>query len=410
MGLSVNFLIIVGSLAAVLNAKDVGELCEDAFAAGNYAEAAITCDRAILQHPDDAFYKRLKVQVQNKLGVDVVESIKKNHVNTGVFQDPRDSHIYAWKQIGDHVWFTQNLAYLPQVQGVSEVSESSPRYYIYGFNGFEKSKAQNLLKPAGALYNWSAAVTACPNGWHLPSGQEWDELERELGSDSAGLELRASQGWRNSDPRAVDPWGFGALPGGYFSGSGYYYAGTHGFWWTSSEYGGAYADFRGLDTGSLGINANHSRKSNGYSVRCVQNQGPLFSNAVSEQEKAHPSAPIESAFLVPKTGLPRVEAQENMDQGEGRSKQDIMLVVRARTPGLKYIYMKYQKQGFVGGRIVIRFVIAPSGEVISATKSSSTTGNSAFDSEIIVKVSEWNFGPVPNSGNTTVTIPIAFSE
>jgi TonB family protein len=99
------------------------------------------------------------------------------------------------------------------------------------------------------------------------------------------------------------------------------------------------------------------------------------------------------------------------DDGGGRSKADIMRVVRARTPGLRYIFTKYLKtqEGF-GGKIAFRFVIAPSGSVVSLDIVSSTTGSSDFDQEVRGKVKEWNFGPAPNAGNTTVTLPFTFSE
>lgn len=99
-----------------------------------------------------------------------------------------------------------------------------------------------------------------------------------------------------------------------------------------------------------------------------------------------------------------------VDEGGGRSKADIMRVVRARSPGLRYIFNKFQKTGLTGGKVSIRFTIAPDGAVVGASKAGSTTGNSGFDSEIVSKVKEWNFGAAPNSGNTTVTIPLTFTE
>lgn len=33
----------------------------------------------------------------------------------------------------------------------------------------------------GRLYNWDAAMKACPKGWHLPSDKEWDEMLEFLG-------------------------------------------------------------------------------------------------------------------------------------------------------------------------------------------------------------------------------------
>jgi uncharacterized protein (TIGR02145 family) len=43
----------------------------------------------------------------------------------------------------------------------------------------------------GLLYNWYAAVDSqgiCPEGWHVPSDQEWMELEKHLGMKTDELE------------------------------------------------------------------------------------------------------------------------------------------------------------------------------------------------------------------------------
>ncbi len=42
----------------------------------------------------------------------------------------------------------------------------------------------------GRLYNWNAALAACPTGWKLPSDYEWQVLVNAYGGDNiAGLYL-----------------------------------------------------------------------------------------------------------------------------------------------------------------------------------------------------------------------------
>ncbi len=93
-----------------------------------------------------------------------------------------------------------------------------------------------------------------------------------------------------------------------------------------------------------------------------------------------------------------------------RTSGDIMKVVRQRTPGLRHIYNNYlkKKPGF-WGRIALKFTIAPNGEVISISVTSSTTGYGEFDAAIKGAVQNWTFSKV-KEGNTTVTIPFTFSE
>ena len=113
-------------------------------------------------------------------------------------------------------------------------------------------------------------------------------------------------------------------------------------------------------------------------------------------------------------GKIKAPSSKDIDWGDGggsRSKAEVMRVVNARTPGLRYIYNKYLKSnpGF-NGKVTLRFTIAPGGQIIQISIVSSTTGVSGFDKEIMQKVkSSFVFEKI-KSGNTTVTIPFTFTE
>lgn len=104
------------------------------------------------------------------------------------------------------------------------------------------------------------------------------------------------------------------------------------------------------------------------------------------------------------------ERDIKMDNGGSRSAAEIMKVVRQRTPGLRQIYNKFlkKKPGFQG-KVTLKLMIAPDGEISSISIVSSTTGYKEFDKEIKKAVSRWKFSKV-ESGETTVTIPFTFSE
>lgn len=97
--------------------------------------------------------------------------------------------------------------------------------------------------------------------------------------------------------------------------------------------------------------------------------------------------------------------------GSRRSAASILRVVRQHMPGLRHTYNKFLKTnpGF-GGKIHLRFEIAPSGAVVAVNKVSSTTGVPAFDDEIRNKVRRWRFEPITGKGNDIVTIPFTFHE
>ena len=144
--------------------------------------------------------------------------------------------IYNTVRIGEQVWMAENLAFLPEVHAPTDTSYSKPRYYVYDYDGtsIEEARATANFFQYGVLYNWKAALEAAPEGWHIPSDDEWKELELFIGMDPEHLELgsdarergpglcdklKSNYGWSNFE-RAVDgtdDFGFRALPAGFFA-------------------------------------------------------------------------------------------------------------------------------------------------------------------------------------------------
>ncbi|SIO32668.1 TonB family protein [Fibrobacter sp. UWB11] len=91
-----------------------------------------------------------------------------------------------------------------------------------------------------------------------------------------------------------------------------------------------------------------------------------------------------------------------------RSAEDVAETMRQRSPGLEHIYNKFlKKKPRFKGRVVLRFEIAPSGEVARPTVAYSSTGYEEFDNAIRDYVGQMTFGEV-ESGNAKVTIPLTF--
>jgi uncharacterized protein (TIGR02145 family) len=214
----------------------------------------------------------------------VNEPLIPDQTNSGTFIDSRDGHEYRWIKIGTQIWMLENLAYLPQVSPSKEGSPSKPVYYVYGYNGTNISDAKSSanFQTYGVLYNWEAAKNSCPEGWHLPSDNEWKQLETELGMSQkqantigsrgaeAGKTIKAAGGW-NKSGNGINESGFSALPGGGRYGDlSFGNIGSNGFWWSSSEGESAFAWGRGLGSSSSEIYYGANYKENGYSVRCVR--------------------------------------------------------------------------------------------------------------------------------------------
>lgn len=112
----------------------------------------------------------------------------------GTFTDARDGQVYKYTTIGNQVWMAENLR-------------------------FDDGSwcAEDTCSVKGRIYEFENALNACPTGWHLPSGDEWNELFNSVGgADSAGMRLKATAGWTPLNPgqlsNGTDDCGFALLP------------------------------------------------------------------------------------------------------------------------------------------------------------------------------------------------------
>jgi len=142
----------------------------------------------------------------------------------------------------------------------------------------------------GRLYNWYTVDDSrglCMEGWHVPSDEEFMELEMNLGMSE---EEANNTDWRGTDEGSKlagssDLWtdgdlvnnsefgtsGFNVLPAGYRGSSNGTYGGmgANGYFWSSSEGSSGNAWYRGLDYGSSNVDRNDDDKRYGLSVRCL---------------------------------------------------------------------------------------------------------------------------------------------
>ena len=86
-----------------------------------------------------------------------------------------------------------------------------------------------------------------------------------------------------------------------------------------------------------------------------------------------------------------------------RSAESILRVIRSNIGGFQYSYQKYLRENpALGGKLSLRFTIAPSGDVVQISLVESNTGNAALDEEIKDKARRMRFDPI-EKGNVTVT-------
>lgn len=191
------------------------------------------------------------------------------------FTDPRDGNVYKTVTIGNQVWMAENLKYLPDVSGPNSRSGTTPNYYVYGYYGtyVTDAKATVNYSTYGVLYNWPAALTACPAGWHLPSDAEWTELTNPLGEfNDVGSKLKeaGTMHWNSPNPRATNETFFTALPGGTIHVEDFILIGDGGYWWSATDSPPWNAWYRGMFSWGGYVERHPFNKMSGYSVRCVK--------------------------------------------------------------------------------------------------------------------------------------------
>ena len=178
---------------------------------------------------------------------------------TGTFEDSRDGKTYKTVQIGEQVWFAENLAF-----------KSDRGCWAYDNNEKNASKY-------GYLYTWKTAQNICPNGWHLPSDEEWTILTNYLGGENVAgekMKIADTTQWNYNNIRGTNTSGFSALPGGNCNSEGAYFngKGSFGYWWnnsSNSRYTALYC-YLAYDYDKLFIEK-YPDKSSGFSVRCIKN-------------------------------------------------------------------------------------------------------------------------------------------
>ncbi len=138
---------------------------------------------------------------------------------------------YKTFEVGETTWLAENLRNSTHEKGESWCYEGN---------------TENCEK-LGRLYNLDAALTVCPEGWSLPSDEDWNKLE-EFGilGDSP----------------------FGVVKGGHLFDEYFYELGEAGYWWSSTveDHGSGWMRvFRDDEFARSSFSPDH-----GFSVRCVK--------------------------------------------------------------------------------------------------------------------------------------------
>ncbi|MBO7492615.1 MAG: hypothetical protein J6T87_00545 [Bacteroidales bacterium] len=180
-------------------------------------------------------------------------------------------NVYNTMQIGQQCWMAENLrttAYAPNLTNAPSLSHPTSFNYTACFMNayyyYPNNDTANV-STYGLLYNWLAAMGGasssnstpsgvqgiCPEGWHLPSQNEFNTLIQQSGSSSFLGTI---------------------LPGEYFAGNnGHLGFGTWAYFWTSTSTDNVYGDACGVScNGSNPTLSPYEEQGHGFSVRCLR--------------------------------------------------------------------------------------------------------------------------------------------
>jgi uncharacterized protein (TIGR02145 family) len=190
-----------------------------------------------------------------------------------------NGNVYDTVTIGTQTWMKENLRATKYNDGTAIPLVSANDAWkalttpAYCFMNNDTANA----KPNGALYNWYVISTekVCPDGWHIPSKDEWQMLIDYLGGDEVAggkMKITGTEYWEEPNYGADNSSRFSAYPNGYRWGENGNFAGSiynASFWSTTNIYDAKYRLL--LYARDSGISYKIAYFNDGYPIRCLMN-------------------------------------------------------------------------------------------------------------------------------------------
>ncbi len=195
------------------------------------------------------------------------ETITVTEPDTGKLTDI-DGNSYKTIRIGNQIWMAENLKVTKNSSG------EDVEYCIYA------DKEENRDK-YGLLYTWNSAMDGSttpgaqgisPDGWHIPTMDEWQELIDLLGGDNVAggkMKVTGTEYWNSPNTGATNSSGFSALGAGEKEGSRYQFEKQAAVIW-SSDNGGSFAEYIVCQNDAASVLKIKWYKTLSYSVRCIK--------------------------------------------------------------------------------------------------------------------------------------------
>ncbi len=200
-----------------------------------------------------------------------------------------EGNIYSTVRLGNQEWMNRNLrtTYFSNGDKINttnppelNTSQEENPLYQWAYRGEEVP--EHLIIGRGRLYTWHTVADnrkLCPDGWHLPTLDEWNELIDHLGGETLSLrDLKWCSNFHWDPNHHLDPGHgegcFGVYLAGFRQVNGQFLSDSYGtYWWSATEGspGYGYAIYCGSSDIDIVTTFEKDKKS-GYSVRCVKDR------------------------------------------------------------------------------------------------------------------------------------------
>ncbi len=211
-----------------------------------------------------------------------------------------EGNTYNTVWIGEQCWMKENLRTrkyadnTPISLGTTASTTNAYRYY--------PNNDSSNVATYGYLYNWAALMRGsgasnsnpsnvqgvCPDGWHLPSQGEWNQLINYVRSKSeffcdgsnsnCAKALASTTGWDShtttcavgNTPSANNQTGFSLMPAGYFFNNASTVLGLYAYLWSTSQNDATEAWAFYMSNASKNMSILGNLKDRGSAVRCLK--------------------------------------------------------------------------------------------------------------------------------------------
>jgi len=202
-----------------------------------------------------------------------------------------DGNVYKTIFLAGNTWMAENLratkfrdgSAIPLVTDETQWTSLGTAAFCWPENNVANKST------FGALYNGYAVFDQhglCPSGWHIPTDEDWIDLELELGlppaesyldairgeDQNVGGKMKATVNWDAPNLGADNSSGFSAFGTGYRRPTGEFnwYRQWTGYLSTTPATGQGNYWMRYLGYDIKGIDRHERSRQYGYSVRCVK--------------------------------------------------------------------------------------------------------------------------------------------